>query len=599
MKIRRNGLKKPKSLKHTLILFMVFIWMVPILIFAVFTFTSYKNVYLDKTEELVISGLKSTSILVSTRLDEDINLIQKPSYERSWEDEWILYQKNEKQLRDFINVVNNDLKIKYNLDDRFDMYAFYLVGEEESSCYSSRTGYGYNSYIEKVQPNLEEIIKADSDYITVKVIDNHIFLIRNLYTVSGYQKYGSLVLRLNTNKIFEGFPVEDLQNVGLYFNSMDSVLFLNPEKFDAEATAVYADLKKECNIMNNNKQNILSNKEYIGYTYERRQNNYHVSVLYTVDKDTIYSGLYELYRMVIGMLLIFIPIIIFAFRYLQRQIEIPVERLVKVYKTITLGNLGTIVEGDPMPNKEFEYLVCSFNNMSEQVKYLFDSAYNEKLARKDAQITALQAQINPHFLNNTLEMMNWQARMSNDITVCKMIEALGTVLDHRMNRDNQKEIYLSEEIRCADAYLYIMSMRFGQRLQIEKDIDDDILWISVPQLILQPIIENAILHGIERVKSGKIQIHIYHDEKNVFLDVMNTGKAVTQEVINGIKDALSGKIQEGTGKHTSIGLRNVNERIKLVYGENYGLSVEVLEDGRFLSRITLPLEKKVQVFENN
>ena len=235
----------------------------------------------------------------------------------------------------------------------------------------------------------------------------------------------------------------------------------------------------------------------------------------------------------------------------------------------------------------------SFDSMSAQVKYLFDYVYDEKLARKDAQIQALQAQINPHFLNNTLEMMNWQVRMSGNVEVSKMIESLGTVLDYRMNRADVKEILLAEELQCIDAYFYIMSMRFGQRLSISRQVDEDLLYIMVPPLILQPLVENAIIHGVEAVKNAEIKIQIYHDEEKVYLEVLNTGKALTEEGKERIRALLNDEdyqIKQAPGKHTSIGIRNVNRRIHLVYGEDYGLTITQNEDLVTTSRITLPYQ---------
>ena len=310
--------------------------------------------------------------------------------------------------------------------------------------------------------------------------------------------------------------------------------------------------------------------------------------------------------MVVALLLI--PVVYSAYRYLKKQIENPVEQLVILSKNITEGKFGMTIGEKSMPNAEFDYLANSFGHMSKQIKYLFDSVYNEKLARKDAQIAALQAQINPHFLNNTLEMMNWQARMSGDIAVCKMIESLSIVLDHNMNRSNRAEVYLSEELRCVDAYLYIMSMRFGQRLLVEKDIDESLLRTRVPQLILQPIIENAILHGIEKVNKGTIKISIHSDNDKVLLDVLNTGKPVTNETLERIRTELilAGEEETATqlehvelsptetdkkeehSKHISIGIRNVHKRIRLMYGLQYGLEVSTPEDGTFLTRIVIP-----------
>jgi len=170
-------------------------------------------------------------------------------------------------------------------------------------------------------------------------------------------------------------------------------------------------------------------------------------------------------------------------------------------------------------------------------------------------------------------------------------------LDYRMNRADVKEILLAEELQCVDAYFYIMSMRFGQRLSIMREVDDELLYIMVPPLILQPLVENAIIHGVESVKSAEIRIQVYHDEKNVYLEVKNTGKKMTDEEREKIRAILYDedyKIKQAPGKHTSIGIRNVNRRIRLVYGEEYGLTIDQNEDLVTTSRITLPYQHTVE-----
>ncbi|MBP1755861.1 MAG: signal transduction histidine kinase, LytS, partial [Firmicutes bacterium] len=214
-------------------------------------------------------------------------------------------------------------------------------------------------------------------------------------------------------------------------------------------------------------------------------------------------------------------------------------------------------------------------------------------ARKDAKIIALQSQINPHFLNNTLEMMNWQARMAGDVTVSKMIEALGTLLNYSMDRTNKKMINLAEELRCVDAYCYIISMRFGKRLKIEKEVDHELLQLEVPQLILQPLIENAVVHGVEKVKNGTIWIKVFREERNAILQIINTGKMITPEDQDRVQRILEGKYEQsdGTeGRHESLGIHNVNERIKLIYGEEYGLTIRAIAEGETASTITIPLD---------
>ena len=148
-------------------------------------------------------------------------------------------------------------------------------------------------------------------------------------------------------------------------------------------------------------------------------------------------------------------------------------------------------------SREFEYLTDSFNQMSAQLQNQFDCLYQEELARRDAQIKALQAHINPHFLNNTLETINWQARMSGDAKASKMIEALSTVLDAALDRKGMPEVRLAEEMTYVNAYLYIVAQRFGRRLTVDIDLPDQLMDCMVPRLILQPVIENAVEHGIK------------------------------------------------------------------------------------------------------
>jgi two-component system sensor histidine kinase YesM len=293
------------------------------------------------------------------------------------------------------------------------------------------------------------------------------------------------------------------------------------------------------------------------------------------------------------IMLVIIPVFIYMIYFVAHHITKPMGCMIHAAEVLEKGNIGMQIEGDCMPNTEFYVLQDSFNKMSSEIKYLFDYAYSEKLARKDAKIIALQSQINPHFLNNTLEMMNWQARMAGDVAVSKMIENLGTLLNYTLDRSNRKLIILSEELRCVDAYCYIISMRFGKRLRIEKEVDDELLQLKVPQLILQPLIENAVVHGVETVKSGIISIRVYKEGTNAILQIVNSGKNMTTEDLERVEQILNGtyeKKPEEKAAHESLGIHNVNERIKLIYGEEYGLTIRPVGEGETASTITIPME---------
>lgn len=329
-----------------------------------------------------------------------------------------------------------------------------------------------------------------------------------------------------------------------------------------------------------------------------RQEYCNLEIIYLSSNRQLYIEVYEFYKVILFIILLMIPLFVYVFYFLKIHISKPITKMIDASKAIERGAIGTIVRDEKMPNIEFEYLREAFNKMSKQVKYLFDYAYDEKMARKDAKIMALQAQINPHFLNNTLEMMNWQARMSGNLEVSSMIESLGVVLDYNMNRESKRLTTLSQELRCADAYFHIISKRFGKRLTVEKEIDQKLLPVKVPQLVLQPMIENAVVHGIERIKQGIIKIKIHSDVENVYLQVMNSGKPLTKEAKERIEILLNQRqeeISKEMGYHVSLAIRNINERVKLIYGEEYGLCIE--QEGEYIvSTIVIPIrEKKVEM----
>ncbi len=588
-----NQKKEPRSLKKRLLTFMILCWLVPIAVFFAFTTMSYHRGIVSKAENLMEQKMTTAASVLSIRLNEAISLSRRPSYENEWEDSWGRYYRETISRTDFLLEMKANLVSDFYLDNRFDSYAFYMEDSKTPECFGFRTGRSFANFVDEAQEGIDEIRELDSNYVYVRVIEGKIYIVRNLYTKARYTKFGTLVLELNRNKVYQDIPTELMEGMAICINDAnDSIYFCETDVAGGEERLeALQQMNMEYDGIANKKWLRAEMGAYNCYLYQKGYDNYNVGIITSIKRSDIYDSLYTVYKIVFVVLVLVIPLMSFGIVFLWKQIQIPIKRLVSASNRIEEGEIGTQITGDGMPNKEFAYLMDSFNSMSMQVKELFDTAYTEKLARKDAQILALQAQINPHFLNNTLEMMNWQARMSGDTVVSKMIEALGTVLDYRMNRSNVKKIRLTEELYCADAYFYIMSMRFGQRLQIIREIDDSLLYINVPPLVLQPIVENAIVHGVEAVKNGVIELRIFHDEENVYLRVINSGKPLTekdQQKINAILNEDADKIPKQPGHHVSIGISNVNKRIKLVYGDEYGLTIERGEDARTVSTVTIP-----------
>jgi two-component system LytT family sensor kinase len=191
-----------------------------------------------------------------------------------------------------------------------------------------------------------------------------------------------------------------------------------------------------------------------------------------------------------------------------------------------------------------------------------------------ARVEALASQINPHFLFNTLTSISSLIR-SNPETARTLITKLSGLL-RRLLRSQDHFVTLKEELDAVDEYLDIESMRFGPKLQVEKDISPDVLGVVVPSMILQPLVENSIKHGLARkVGDGRITIRSHRDNGHAIIEVIDDGLGISGE---GLETAMQG----------GIGLRNVNERLQVIYGKNYQLKLDSQPGRGTVARVEIP-----------
>lgn len=484
--MRKRGREKLPSLQVTLMTVFAASWLIPIAVFSFFIFHTYQNAYIEKSDRLVQNAVNVSGVLVMNEIDEAVTKMQKPTYEGEWENLYEKYKKEKITRADYLTAIKASLISKFYMDDQIARYAFYTAEEDPKCCYSGKNGYSYEDYMTYVQPVVDQVMAADSDYVEVHIIDGQLYLMRNLYTVKDYEKYATLVVGINRSRLFRNLPLDNTDKVRISVNGEDACLTEDAQSGNVSKAeeSVYGQLVKENEELTTGQRVIgIKNRNYAGYAFFGATDNYKLTIYYLMDEEELYSGIAHLNLLVILTVAAMACVMVLTYFYLRHQIELPLRKLVEASTEIKNGKFGSVIEKDGMASVEFDSLASSFNAMSLQVKHLFDTVYSEQMAKKDAQIAALQAQINPHFLNNTLEMMNWQARMNGDIEVCKMIEALGTVLDSSMNRDNSRLVRLADELRCGEAFLYIMSMRFGQRLKVERKIEEGVQQVYVPQLV--------------------------------------------------------------------------------------------------------------------
>ena len=278
-------------------------------------------------------------------------------------------------------------------------------------------------------------------------------------------------------------------------------------------------------------------------------------------------------------------LLLFTFRFFRRRISQPVQMLMEGAAHIRQGELGYQIDTGT-GSREFQYLTDSFNQMSGQLRRQFDRLYQEELARRDAQIKAMQAHINPHFLNNTLEIINWQARMSGDVKASKMIEALSTVLDAALDRKGSPQVRLAEEMTYVNAYLYIVKERYGRRLTVDVELPPELMDCLAPRLILQPVIENAVEHGIGPSGQGQVSLRGFREGERLILEIENNGGLSPQDEEH-IARLLSPDYDMQNEPSGNIGIANVNQRLRILCGPDCGLTITRGKGGAVTARLTV------------
>ncbi|HCD43003.1 MAG TPA: sensor histidine kinase [Lachnoclostridium sp.] len=247
----------------------------------------------------------------------------------------------------------------------------------------------------------------------------------------------------------------------------------------------------------------------------------------------------------------------------------PIKRLSKAMGQVQKGDFAVRV-----PNKrkdEIGELTESFNYMLEEINTLIRQVYQEKIAQKNAEVQALQAQINPHFLYNTLDSINWMLIDRGEYDISDIILSLAGLMRYSIEDENAF-VPLEKEIGYVQCYLKIQKNRLEERLEYDLETEENLADEQVPKLILQPIVENAITHGIEpRNRKGMIRILIKDLGDEMLISVEDNGIGMTLKQLNHLRDEVPDIEREG---HTGIGVRNVNRRIRLHYGEAYGISIE-------------------------
>jgi|GEM_PF-609240 len=269
----------------------------------------------------------------------------------------------------------------------------------------------------------------------------------------------------------------------------------------------------------------------------------------------------------ISIMIIVCLIAILVTWIITRIVTNPMSKLMHSMKALQIGDFSqrVVIEG----NDEFGKLGYMYNSMVTQIKALIDDIYASSLKQREAELKALQSQINPHFLYNTLNMINWSAVQKGDKDISEMVVSLSQVFRLSLNSGNEF-VELEQEIELIRHYLFLQKKRFPSRLYFEIELEPAIKGFRMPKLLLQPLVENAIIYAIEQAEgTGNIFVRAYSEDDWIVLEVTDNGPGMPEELLQQLNKPRKNEAARlaGDSSRSGMAIANIRERLALFYKE--------------------------------
>lgn len=556
--------KQKTSLIKDFLMIIVTCWLVPLVIVVALAGLLLGRSYEKSAQQKLDVSAQYAVHHIQMHLDEAIYDSKSASYEGIIGSAYREYQQSGDSVslyREVEAYLNRNYARAQQYKAVFVCFLDKMVNADVYLTNSSITGYELLQECQQNSPQILDAMKDADTNIRFILLDGNLYLARNLLNTH-FETYATVVMMLDPMAIFG--PLDALSQISGTQMCLDDTAFYIDDQGNLE-------MSEECCMKNGD----------VHYTVEKDGHSFAVSA--NIPEYHVLRENPWLYVAIVLLALMVLPLLIFVILLFRKHVTQPMATLAAAHRQVEAGNRGYEI-AETAPNEEFDQMYGKFNEMSKELKNQFDRSYLEQQAAQKAQIKALQSQINPHFLNNTLEIINWEARLADNTRISAMIEALSTMLGAALDRKGRTQIPLSEELGYVDAYLYIIQERLGEGFRVYKQIDADTLSQTVPRLILQPIVENAVEHDITARHGGSLWVRAYLREHDMVLEVEHDG-TMTQEDRENINELLS----DQTGKNC-VGIHNVYQRLKLIYGSQGALRIEETAKGTILARICFPAD---------
>ncbi len=437
--------------------------------------------------------------------------------------------------------------------------------------------------------------------------ENHHFSsshVQNIFVDSNDRYYWVLSLSRGVELTYEGRTTRGILLVDMNFNSIEQLF----TKVNSDGLFYMYLINQEGDIIYHPQQNLIysslyeeNNKAAAGYEdgtheeiFEGEERIINIKTVgYTgwkivsvIPRENIHRNFSQINTVWITVLAVGILILIFLNQYLSTRITQPIRRLEDSVRQMKLDYPEKIYVGG---SQEIRHLGETIRSMVEQLRQLMDDIVHQQEEKRKNELDALQSQINPHFLYNTLDSIIWMIESERYEEAISMVTSLANLFRISISQ-GRAIITIEEEFQHAKNYISIQKVRYKNKFSVCFSLDEEIKNLSTIKLIIQPILENAIYYGMEAMDGdGEIMVQGYAHGEEIYIDITDNGMGMPVEQVENLLREDGAPRKRGSG----IGLKNVDQRIKLYYGEEYGLRIKSIPDIGTQVRICLPLYQEV------
>ena len=528
-----------------------------------------------KTESALTAGMEYSMMLAEQNLAKLVELARDATYDGELTDAAARRDAGDISGGEFSRLARNYIERKYSREALLTCAVCFTLDNPDLRLVS----HSGNDAAAAYQALDHEAVKAMGEALDTQCrfvrLEGGVYLVRNLVNLR-MKPYGMLVLGVNTDALLAPLSAlagewEARLDMTLDDVAIDDLIVAGGEGLSAADWDALPEGE-------------IASAGAGRYAISRRglSRDYALRVALVIGRARLYGEIDAFRMLLTGLLALLVPIAAVIAWYVYRRITRPIAILSEASNRIEAGELGVTV---PMRgDDELGNLGKAFSNMSLRLQELIDKTYKEEIALRDARIQAMQSRINPHFINNALETINWQARIEGSESISAMVESLSVLLNAGMSRNDRRMLSLREELETANAYFYFVGLRFGDALETRVDAAPEALDATLPALTIQPLIENAVEHGIAPAGGGEIVLRCARADGALRIEVANSGQMATPEDMRRIEAALKGDSLGGS----HLGLSNIATRLRLIYSDRATLRVHTDTPGWTRVEIEIP-----------